>query len=105
MMNEETKRLLEKRWAVVGFDCNTASQLMPKIELSCGKTVIRKIRSNSELRTEFSDGTILTWVRGTESSRGHRFGKMWCDKEIDKRIFDCVIMPHYFGEREDIIWI
>lgn len=104
-MDEEMKQRLGNKWAVVGFDYDSAFQLMSKIELSCGKNVSRKLHSKFELRTEFSDGTILTWVRASESSRGCKFGKMWCDKNIDKRVFDCVILPCYFGKREDIIWI
>lgn len=77
---------------------------MSRIEKTCGKTVSKRIKS-SNLVTEFIDGTKLFWVSASESSKGFRFGKMWCDKKIDREIFDLVIMPSYFGNYEDIIWV
>ena len=71
------------------------------------KTVSKKFQSRKTLtlETDFTDGTRLIWVKGSESSRGFKFGKMWCDKNIDREIFDLVIMPSYFGEYEDIVWM
>ena len=101
MVNEFAK----KRWAVVGFNYNTAKQIIESIEESSGKEILRRMRTKHEIRTEFTDGTLLRWVRASDSSRGQKFGKMWCDKNIDEDIFECVIMPIYFGKREDINWI
>lgn len=105
MMNEDIKKIFDKKWAVVGFDYYRAIEIMSEIEKTCGKTISKKIQSKYELVTEFTDGTRLSWVKALESSRGFKFGKMWCDKKIDREIFDLVIMPCYFGEYEDIVWM
>lgn len=102
MINEIAKN----RWAVVGFDYNTAKQIIDDIEESSGKDVLRRIRTKHEICTEFTDGTLLKWVNASSfSSRGQKFGKMWCDKNIDEDILKCTIMPMYFGKKEDIIWL
>lgn len=101
MVNEFAK----KRWAVVGFDHDTAIQLISSIEESSGKEILRRIQSKNELLTEFTDGTLLRWVRVSKSARGQRMGKMWCDKNINEDIFRCIIIPMYLGKREDIIWV
>lgn len=94
-----------KRWAVVGFDRDTAMQLIAKIERSSEKEILRRIQSTHELRTEFTDGTLLRWLSASDSAKGQKIGKMWCDKNINEDIFKSVIMPMYLGKREDIIWI
>lgn len=101
-MNDE---IIKKKWAVVGFDYDTAEQIINDIEASSDKEVLRRIRSRLEIRTEFTDGTSLRWVRASDSSRGCRIGKMWCDKNINEDIFRCVIEPLYLGKREDIVWV
>ena len=95
----------KNRWAVVGFDYDTAKQLIAIIEESSCKEVLRRVRSKLEMYTEFTDGTVLKWVKTSESSRGQRFGKMWCDQYIDEDILKRIIMPIYFGKREDVIWL
>ena len=97
--------MCENRWAVVGFDYDTANKIMDDIEINSDKEISRRVRSINGMFTEFTDGTVLRWVKAIESSRGQRIGKMWCDKNINKEIFRCVIMPIYMGQREDIIWI
>lgn len=101
MVNE----FMKNRWAVVGFNYDTAKQIIVGIEESSDKEVLRRIQTKNEIRTEFTDGTLLIWVKASFASRGQKFGKMWCDKNIDKDTFRCIIMPMYFGKREDIIWI
>lgn len=96
---------VKNRWAVVGFDYDTAKQLIASIEESSDKEILRRIQTKHEIRTEFTDGTLLRWVRTSGNARGQKFGKMWCDKNINKDILRCVIMPMYFGKREDIIWV
>ena len=95
----------KNRWAVVGFDYDTAKQLIASIEESSDKEILRRMRTKNEIRTEFTDGTLLRWVKASDSCIGQRIGKMWCDKNINEDIFRCVIMPMYFGKREDIIWV
>lgn len=99
------KEFAKYRWAVVGFDYATAEQIMAGIEQSSGKEVLRRIRTEHEMRTEFTDGTLLRWVNAAHSSRGQKIGKMWCDKNINKDVLKCMIFPMYFGKREDIIWL
>ena len=101
MANEFAKH----RWAVVGFDYETAKQIMADIEASSGKEILRRRQGNDTLWTEFTDGTLLRWIKASDSSRGQRIGKMWCDKNINKDIFRCIIFPIYRGKKEDIIWI
>ena len=93
------------RWAVVGFNYDTAKQIISSIEESSGKEVSRRIHNKYEIRTEFTDGTSLRWIKTSDSSRGTKFGKMWCDKNINEDVLRCIILPMYFGKREDIIWI
>lgn len=100
-MNKNVKN----KWAVVGFDYYRAIDIMSGIEKTCGKTVFKKFQSKYELKTEFTDGTKLIWVKASEFSRGFKFGKMWCDERINREIFDYVIMPSYFGKYEDIIFL
>lgn len=96
----------KNRYAVVGFNYNRAKQIIDDIEESSGKDVLRRIRSKHEIRTEFTDGTLLKWVNASSfSSRGQIIGKMWCDKNINENILKRTIMPMYFGKREDIIWL
>ncbi len=97
--------MCENRWAVVGFNRVGAGQIIEDIIATCGKTRVRGVWSNYGIRVEFSDGTVLRWVHAAESSRGQRIGKMWCDKNIDREIYNCVIRPFYRGKTEDIIWL
>lgn len=75
------------KWEVVGFDYDRAIDIISVIEKTCGKAVSKKIQNRFELVTEFTDGTRLIWVKASESSRGLKFGKMWCDEKIDREIF------------------
>lgn len=94
------------RWAVVGFDYDTAKALIAAIEHSTiDKDVLRRKQTTRELETEFTDGTILRWVPAIPNSKGCRFNKMWCDKNIDIKIFQNIILPCYMGREEDIIWV
>lgn len=93
------------RWAVVGFTYDVAKAIMLDIEHNCHKKIVRKVTGICELKIEFDDGTTLRWIPARESSRGFRIGKMWCDKNIDRHILRCVILPCYFGESSDIIWL
>lgn len=95
----------ENRWAVVGFDYDMAQALITAIEWSTNKSILRRVQTRNELRTEFHDGTVLKWIRVSDNVRGQKIGKMWCDKNIDKDTFESVIMPIYYGNRESILWI
>ena len=95
----------KNRWAVVGFDYDTAKQIIAGIEESSDKDVLRRIQTKHEIRTEFTNGTLLRWVNASFSSKGQRIGKMWCDKNINEDVLKCMIMPMYSGRREDIIWL
>lgn len=101
MVNEFAK----KKWAIVGFDFSKAYDLMYEIEQTSQKEVLSRLRNKHYMLTEFTDGTTLKWVKASDSSRGQKFGKMWCDKNINEDILRCVIMPMYYGKKEDIIWI
>lgn len=95
----------KNRWAVVGFNYDRAKQIIDDIEKSYEVDVLKRTQTKHEIRTEFTDGTLLKWVNASSSSRGQKFGKIWCDKNIDEDILKRIIMPMYFGKREDIIWL
>lgn len=105
MVDDFTRYVYGNSWAVVGFNYNTARQIIAEIEESSGKEVSRRIQTKHVIRTEFTDGTLLRWVNASFSSKGQRIGKMWCDKNINEDVLRCMIMPMYCGKREDIIWV
>lgn len=97
--------VMDKKWAIVGFDRATAERLMASIEVQSGKQVLRRRCSKYDLSTEFTDGTILRWLEASDSSRGYKVGRMWCDKNIDSNTFRAVVLPLYYGKKDDIIWL
>ena len=50
-MNEDFKKMFDKKWAVVGFDYNIAIDIMSGIEKTCGKTVSKKISKQKDINT------------------------------------------------------
>lgn len=92
-------------WAIVGFEYNDARKIMVEIEQNCEKTVVRRIGTKNTLVTEFSDGTILRWIRNGERVAEYEFNKMWCDRKIDDDMLQYMITPMYKGVRKDIIWL
>ena len=105
LKNSGVNEFAENRWAVVGFNYDMAEALITAIEWSANKGISRRIHTKNELCTEFTDGTLLKWIKISDSVRGQKIGKMWCDKNIDKDVFESVIMPMYYGNRENILWI
>lgn len=93
------------RWGVVGFNWNVAAALIKNIECASLKTIVRKIVSKNQICTYFDDGTILRWVPARENSRGLRLDKIFCDTNIDREIFNQIILPMFKGKKEDIIWL
>lgn len=93
-----------KRWAVVGFNYEQAGIIMSEIERNSGKTVSSKTMSRYSLQTAFADGTLLRWIPASDNARGHRFGKMWCDQNIDP-ITRRRVMSQYFGLPSEIVWV
>lgn len=93
------------RWGVVGFNWNVAAALIKTIECASLKTIVRKIVSKNQICTYFDDGTILRWVPARENSRGLRLDKIFCDANIDREIFNQIILPMFKGKKEDIIWL
>lgn len=94
----------KQNWVVVCSEWDVAKTMISNIENSSDKEILRRIIGKYELRTDFSDGTQLRWIQTSCSARGYRFGKLWCDKEINKVVLEQVILPMYFGEIEDIVW-
>lgn len=106
MFEEPEEIRLDNRWAVCGFDFPGALKIIEGIEKESGKEVLRRrVGRALGIEVTFKDGTVLRWVPASDSSRARKFGKMWCDKNIDKDILRDVIMCCYYGKREDIIWI
>lgn len=97
---------VQNKWAVVVSGYARAKNFMHIIEAASGKEVLYKRQSICfGLYTEFADGTILRWIRPVRSSRGYKFGKMWCDRNIDQEILQTVILPCYWGDRSEIVWL
>ncbi len=105
IFEEPKEACFDNRWAVCGFDFQKALQIIENIEKESGKEVLRRIVGRYGIEVIFKDGTILQWVPASDRSRGRKFGKMWCDKNINGDILRDVIMHCYYGKREDIIWI
>lgn len=104
-MDNQMTELMKTHWFIIGFDFYRARDILEEIEQSCGKTISRKFTSKNELRTEFTDGTVLRWFSEKSSQRGFRFSKMWCDKNIDQEFLKCIVLPQYFGRHEEIVWV
>lgn len=104
--NDKERRISMNRWAIVTDDFKKAKAILQTIVTMCDKgTVIRTVYSKNEIFAELSDGTLIRWWRCSDSSRGMKCCKLWCDREIDQSIFENAIEPNYYGEKEDIIWI
>lgn len=104
-MNTKSNLFEGKDWAVVGFDHDTAKKIFDSIESSCGKMIVRKTDSKYELVTFFEDGVRLRHIRNSEDCRGYRFGKLWCNKNMDMNAFYSAILPAYTGDPNDIAWL
>ena len=92
-------------WAVVGFDYQSAKELMGNIIYSTDKQIMKTVINTNTILCVFSDGTTLRWIPANTNSRGYRFGKMWCDSNIAQDLLDTVILPMYTGHLKDITWI
>ena len=67
---------------------------------------IRGYKSKDWAEFYFEDGNCLRWIGHTGNFRGFRFHRLWCDKDINKNYFECVILPMAcYMKYEDIIWI
>lgn len=86
-MNEDFKKMFDKKWAVVGFDYNIAIDIMSGIEKTCGKTVSKKFQSRKTLtlETDFTDGTRLIWVKGRNLPEGLNLEKCGVIKILTER--------------------
>lgn len=91
-------------WGVVGFSYDTANEIICDIEQTYGKNILRKFNNGQMISTIFEDGVSLRWIPATTSSRGYRFGKMWCDRTISDEI-RWYIYPMFFGREDDIVWL
>lgn len=91
-------------WAIVTSDREKAASLIEEIERSRRARISHRINSSNEMLIQFSDGVRLKWIRPTESARGYRIGRMWCDVNVDQDILNTVILPKYRGKLEDIMW-
>lgn len=100
----KVREIYAKLWSVVTSDRDKAANKIAEIERDYNKEVLRRKNGANEASIIFEDGVWLRWVRPSDSDRGYRHGKMWCDKNIPRDIFRCVILPKYFGKYEDILW-
>lgn len=101
-----TEMIADKSWSIVTNDIVKAKIIIETIKAMCDKgTILREIVSRNTLILELSDGTSIRWWRCSESLRGMKCSKLWCDEQISKDMFENMIEVNYFGKRENIIWI
>lgn len=81
-----------------------AAEMIERIECERRVAITFRRVHRYAVWTQFEDGITLRWISPVESARGNRVGKMWCDKTIDRDIFETVIRRCYMGRQEDIIW-
>lgn len=104
--DRERRMLNIKRWVIITNNREKAKAILQTIAATCDKgTIAREIYNKSDMFIEMSDGTLIRWWHYSESVKGMKCNKLWCDKEIDKTFFENAIKPNYFGKQENIIWI
>ena len=91
-------------WGIVTPDREKAKALMTQIESERNIGVWERKDGPVQMVVQFADGVRLMWVRPTESARGYRIGRLWCDVNTDQEILNNVILPKYRGKTEDIVW-
>ena len=91
-------------WAVVTSDREKARELMRRVENDHCASVYQRVDDASKMLLRFSDGISLRWVRPTDTIKGYRIGKMWCDVTVDQNVLNSVILPKYRGMAQDILW-
>ncbi len=91
-------------WCVVTADRDKAAALIESIERDHQAKVCYRINGVDKVLIQFTDGVRLRWIRPTESARGYRIGKLWCDTDVDRGILNTVILPKYRGKVDDIVW-
>ena len=98
--------IADKSWSIVTNDIVKAKIIIETIKAMCDKgTILREIVSRNTLILELSDGTSIRWLPCSDSLRGMKCSKLWCDEQISKDMFENMIEVNYFGKRENIIWI
>ena len=91
--------------AIVTSERDKALCYMQHIRELHSQDVLQEIVGKLQARLVFKNGSVIRWIRPVESSRGYRYSKLWCDKDIPHDMLCEVILPCYRGKREDIIWI
>lgn len=76
-----------------------------KQQLGYMKNILRKINSRQGTLITFEDGVSLRWIPATTSSRGYKFGKMWCDRTISDEMHWYIKYSMFFGSENDIVWL
>lgn len=103
---EERKARMIKQWAIVTDNGEKARDtLLSIMEMFSGISATINRSSKNEMFIGFPDGTTIQWWRINQYLQMMRCNKLWCDKEIDKMLFENVVKPNYFGRTQDIIWI
>ena len=93
-----------KLWTVVTRDRDKALEVISAIETNYDVPVVERKISSQYINLFFDDGVWLRWVRPTDSARGYRHGKLWCDKSIPLDDLRLHILTKYFGKYENIVW-
>lgn len=54
----------------------------------------------------FECGHSLKWIGHSDNFKGFRFHRLWCDKDVDGKYLEQVILPMAcYMKYEDIVWI
>ncbi len=98
--------LASNRWVVVTSDHDKAERTIAGIVEDCGKKVHKNCRRKDCIFIEFEDGTTLKWLKAIVNCiRGHRYGRLWCDRDAEHAIQHYAMYDGYFGSSEDVVWI
>lgn len=96
-------------WAVVTSDESKADKVFAQVskeqkEKNIDFIQIREGKDHAEI--VYKDDVSIRWIKPIANFKGFRFHRLWCDKDIDKKYLEQVILPMAcYMRHEDIVWI
>ena len=101
----DIRRVYKKSWAIVCSDRDKAIEIIEEIAESPNRKIVDRRCGIHSIDVLFDDNTALRWINPRTTERWFRFGRMWCESGISYTVLSNIIMPMYFGRKEDITWI
>lgn len=92
-------------WGIVTTNRDKADTIFTKIEKQYENHIVKRTCSRYFRSTLFDDGNYLEWVNPIYPLRGHRYHRVWVDRDIDKEILDYRIFPILYCSATAVIWI